>query len=161
MEDQLEESGTTSRQASVSCAFCGALNRVDLARLDDGPKCGGCGRPLLLDRPQPVAGEALERIVQETSVPVLIDFHADWCGPCRIMAPVLDDLARDRAGAVLVGKLDTDRYPAAAVRHGVRGIPTLILFAGGREVARHVGMLPRSGLDAMLELASAPVKAGS
>lgn len=141
---------TTSRRATLSCPFCGTLNRVELARLDDGPRCGECGRPLRLDRPLPVPGEALDQILAETDVPVLIDFYADWCGPCRIMAPVLDDFARDRAGEVLVGKLDTDRYPEAAARFGVRGIPTLIVFSGGREIARQVGAVPRRGLDALV-----------
>ncbi len=87
-------------------------------------------------------------------MPVLIDFYADWCGPCRVMAPVLDRFARDRAGEVLVGKLDTDRDSDVVRRFGIRGIPTLILFLGGREVARRVGVVPRSGLDALLESAA-------
>lgn len=142
---------TTSRRATVSCPFCDTLNRVDLDRLGDDPKCGECGRPLHLDRPQPVSAEALDRIVAETDVPVLIDFYADWCGPCRIMAPVLDHFARDKAGEVVVGKLNTDHDPDAAVRFGVRGIPTLVLFSQGQEVARQVGAVLRDGLDALFE----------
>src|SRR6266571_7782548 len=135
---------TTSRRATVTCPVCDALNRVDLERLGDGPRCGECGGPLQLDHPQPVSGDALDRIVAETDVPVVIDFYADWCGPCGLMAPILDALARERAGEVLVGKLDTDRYPAVTARFGVRGIPTLIVFSRGREVARQVGVVPRS-----------------
>lgn len=142
---------TTSTQATVSCPFCATLNRVDLARLADGPRCANCGRSFRLDRPQTVPGEALDRIVAGTDVPVLIDFYADWCGPCRLMAPILDEFARDRVGEVFVGKLDTDRDPDVAVRFGIRGIPTLILFSGGREVARQVGVVLRSGLDALLD----------
>src|SRR5919106_5929869 len=138
----------TSRHATVSCPFCATLNRVDLSRLGQRPKCGNCGRPLLLDRPQPVPGDVLDRVVGGSDVPVLIDFYADWCGPCKIMAPVLDQLASDRTGEVFVGKLDTDRYPEMAQRFDVRGIPTLILFRGGREVARRVGAVPRRELDA-------------
>jgi len=141
---------TKGKQATISCPFCATLNRVDLGRLADGPKCGDCGRPLLLDRPQPVPGDVLDRVVGESDVPVLIDFYADWCGPCKIMAPVLDDLARDRTSELFVGKLDTDRYPDVSQRFDVRGIPTLILFQGGREVARRVGAVPRRELDAML-----------
>ena len=142
---------TTGRRATVTCPFCEKLNRVDLTRLDDGPRCAECGRPLLLDRPQSVSGDTLDRIVAEAEVPVLIDCYADWCGPCRMMAPVLDELARDRAGEVLVGKLDTDRHPYAAMDLKVRGIPTLILFSGGREVARQVGVVARTALDELLE----------
>ncbi|HXL33797.1 MAG TPA: thioredoxin [Gemmatimonadales bacterium] len=138
---------------TMSCPFCDTLNRVDLGRLGDGPKCAGCGRPLLLDRPQAIPGEALDSIIAGADVPLLIDFYADWCGPCRMMAPVLGEFARDRAGEVLVGKVDTDRDPDAAVRFKVRGIPTLILFSGGREVARQVGVVSRSGLDTLLESA--------
>ncbi len=141
---------TTNGRATLTCPFCGSLNRVNLARLDDGPRCGGCGQPLRLDQPQPVPGEALDRIIAETDVPVLIDFYADWCGPCQFMAPVLDRFARERAGEVLVGKLDTDRYPAEAARFGIRGIPTLIVFSGGQEVARQVGAVPPSTLATLI-----------
>ncbi len=103
-----------------------------------------------------VSGEALARVVAGTEVPVLIDFYADWCGPCRVMAPVLDRFAQDRAGEVLVGKLDTDRDSDVVRRFGIRGIPALILFSGGREVARQVGVVPRSGLDALLDSAATP-----
>ena len=142
---------TKAKFATVSCPFCATLNRVDLERLADGPRCGGCSRPLRLDRPQSVPGDALDRIVEGSDVPVLIDFYADWCGPCKIMAPVLDQPAGERVGEVFVGKLDTDRYPDVAQRFDVRGIPTLILFRGGREVARKVGAVPRRELDAMLD----------
>ena len=142
---------TTTKRATLSCPFCETLNRIDLTRMDDGPRCAKCGRPFLLDRPLSVSGDVLDQIVAETEVPVLIDFYADWCGPCRIMAPVLDELARDRAGDVLIGKVDTDRHPYAAMDLKVRGIPTLILFSGGREVARQVGVVARSALDALLE----------
>lgn len=138
-------------KVTTSCPFCGTLDRVDLSRLGDGPRCAGCGRPLLLDRPQRIPGEALDRVITDAEAPLLVDFYADWCGPCQIMMPVLDALARDRAGQMLVAKVDTDRHPEAAVRFGVRGIPTLIVFSGGREVARQVGAVPRSSLDALLE----------
>lgn len=141
---------TTSRHATVTCPFCSTLNRVNLSRLDAGPKCGSCGRPLLIDRPIPIPGETFDRVIADAEVPFLVDCYADWCGPCRIMAPVLDEVARDRMGEVLVGKLDTDQAPEVAERLGIRGIPTLILFSGGREVARQVGVVPREGVDALL-----------
>lgn len=142
----------TSRKGTVSCPFCQTLNRVDLSRVQDRPKCGECGKPILLDRPIRVSDEDLERVVASSEVPVLVDFYADWCGPCKLMAPLLDELARERAGEVLVAKLDTDRNPTMATRFGIRGIPTLIAFQGGREVAREVGAVPKPRLQALVDL---------
>jgi len=141
---------------TTSCPFCDTLNRVDLGRLEDGPRCAGCGRPLHLDRPQAISGEALDRVIADAQVPLLVDFYADWCGPCRLMAPVLDALARDRAGELLVAKLDTDRHPYATMDFKVRGIPTLVVFLGGKEMARQVGVVSRKTLDALLDSLAAP-----
>ena len=144
----------TNRLATVACPFCDTMNRVDLRRIDDRPKCGQCARPILLDRPIRVGDNDLERVVQDADVPVLVDFYADWCAPCKVMAPLLDDIARTRAGQVLVGKLDTDRNPNMAGRFDIRGIPTLILFRDGREAARLVGAQPRSRLEELLRSAT-------
>jgi thioredoxin 2 len=144
---------TTAKRATLSCPFCLTLNRIDLSRAADRPKCGRCGKPILVDRPVRVSDQDLERVIADAEVPVLVDFYADWCGPCKMMAPVLDDIAHQRAGEVLVAKLDTDRNPTMAVRYSIRGIPTLIAFAGGREVAREVGAVPRPRLDALIERA--------
>ena len=86
-------------------------------------------------------------------MPVLVDFYADWCGPCKIVAPILDEIARTRAGNVLVLKLDTDRNPSTTTRFGVQGIPTLIAFAGGREVSRQTGAAPRQAIETLLAAA--------
>jgi thioredoxin 2 len=138
------------RKATVECPFCATLNRVDLGRLEDRPRCGACGRPILLDRPLAASDDTLEQILRETDVPVLVDFYADWCGPCRVMAPRLDDVARQRTGQALIVKLDTDRNPVAAERYGIRGIPTLIVFSEGQEVARQVGIVSPAQLDEVL-----------
>jgi len=139
-------SGTS---VTLRCAFCLTLNRLDMSRAGDRPKCGDCGRPFLLDRPVKISGEDLERVVAEAEVPVLVDFYADWCGPCKMMAPILDEFARDNTGRILVGKLDTDAAPAVSARLGIRGIPTLILFRDGAEAARQTGAVARSGLDVL------------
>ncbi len=139
-----------SRRATLRCAFCLKLNRVDVARAEHRPRCGGCGKPMLLDRPVRVSGVDLDRVVAESDVPVLVDFYADWCGPCKVVAPLLDDLARERSGELLVAKLDTDRDPEISSRFGVRGIPTFILFRHGEEVQRRTGAVPRAELEAML-----------
>jgi thioredoxin 2 len=136
--------------ATVPCPFCGTLNRVALARLAAGPKCGSCKRPLHLDRPIPVTRESFDRVLAGTDAPVLVDFYADWCGPCKMVAPVVDEVAQARAGKAVVLKVDTDRFPGINERFGIRGIPTLIAFQGGKEIGRHVGLAQRAQLDALL-----------
>src|SRR5437899_11214793 len=96
------------RQATVACPFCSTLNRVDLTKVDKGPKCGSCGRPILIDRPIVVSGANFYQVTTDTTVPVVVDFYADWCGPCKIMDPLLDDVARRRKGDRFVLKLVTD-----------------------------------------------------
>jgi thioredoxin 2 len=139
-----------ARPVVVQCPFCSASNRVDLARLSAGPKCARCGKPLRLDRPQKVTDGDFERTVTGSSVPVLVDFYADWCGPCRVMAPMLDELAQKRVGEALVLKLDTEANPATAARFGIRGIPTVIAFEGGKERARHVGLADLKALEGLI-----------
>lgn len=142
-----------ARKATVSCTSCGKLNRVDLTRVQDRPKCASCGALIALDRPLPVSDQTFDRVIGDTEVPVIVDFYADWCGPCKMMAPIFDDLARRRVGEVLFAKLDTDRNPMVASRFGIRGIPTLIVFRGGREVARQTGALPKPQLETVVESA--------
>lgn len=142
--------GAEAKPITLRCVFCLTLNRLDMRRASERPQCGECGRPFLLDRPVKISGDDLERVVAEAGVPVLIDFYADWCGPCKVMAPILDELARDHLGEILVAKLDTDLYPAVSSRLGIRGIPTTVLFRGGAEAARHTGAVPREQLEELL-----------
>ena len=148
--DSATGAAQTERHATVVCQFCATLNRVDLSRVDQHPKCGQCGRPILLDRPLSISDDSFQPVIAGTDVPVVVDFYADWCGPCKMMAPILDELAHDRKGELLVVKLDTDRNPGTMTQFGVRGIPTLIVFTGGREATRQTGAVPRSALDALL-----------
>ena len=130
---------------------CGAVNRVLTAKLAAGPHCAKCKSPLAVDRPVHLSDAQFEQVVNGTSLPVLVDFYATWCGPCKSMAPVIDQLAARHQGRALVAKLDTDQNPETASRFGIRGVPTLILFQGGREVTRKVGAVPASGLESMLD----------
>jgi len=139
----------------VRCPFCTRLNRVAATRVADRPRCGDCSRPLLLDRPMIVTGADIDRVVKETDIPVVVDFYADWCGPCKVMAPVFDEVARLRAGRVLFTKLDTDRSQDASIRYGIRGIPTFIVFHRGEEIARQVGAVPKQRLEQILDDAMA------
>jgi thioredoxin 2 len=141
---------TAARPVTIRCPFCEKLNRVDLNKLDRGPKCAGCGRPLLLDRPVKATAADFDRTISTAAVPILVDFYADWCGPCGIMAPTLDQLAADSKGRVLVLKVDTDRDPELSDRFGIKSIPTLIMFSGGKEAGRLVGVVKRPELDRLL-----------
>lgn len=136
-----------ARPVVVQCPFCSVSNRVDITRLAAGPKCAKCGRPLRLDRPQKVSDKDFDRTIAGASVPVVVDFYADWCGPCKAMAPMLDEFAQRHAGEALVLKLDTEANPLTASRFGIRGIPTLIAFTGGKERARHVGLADMKVLE--------------
>lgn len=130
------------RVVTLRCAFCLSLNRIDLGRARDRPKCGECGKPILLDRPVKVAPEDFQRTILDAGPPVIVDFYADWCAPCKMVAPIMDEIAHRRSGELLVAKVDTDRAPDVARRYGIRGIPTIILFRGGEDVARSVGFDP-------------------
>lgn len=142
---------TTQTKATVPCASCGKLNRVDLARAQDRPRCGACRSAIALDRPIPLSDATFDSVVAGSGVPVLVDFYADWCGPCKMMAPVLDEFARERTGRVLVAKIDTDRNPAVSQRFRIASIPTLVVFRGGREAAREMGALPKPRLAALVD----------
>ncbi len=115
--------GPTTRRATIRCPLCGRLNRVDLSRLAQGPKCFDCRGPLRLDCPISATDSDFEELISSATVPALVDFYADWCGPCKVTASALDEFAAARAGEALVLKVDTDRNPVTPTRFGVRGIP--------------------------------------
>jgi thioredoxin 2 len=144
--------GTAAQAPHVTlpCPSCGRWNRIAARRITDGPKCGVCAAPLRLDHPVLLTDATFDRVVRETTLPVLVDFFADWCGPCRMMAPALDELARSSAGSVLVAKLDTDASQRVAARFQIRGIPTVIAFRNGREERRQSGVMPLAALREMV-----------
>lgn len=136
-------------RAVVACAFCRTPNRIDLTMLSNGPKCAKCRRPILLDRPLKATDADFEKTLRGTTVPVVVDFYADWCGPCHMMAPTIDEFARRHVGAVITLKLDTDANQAIAGRYGIRGIPTVIAFEQGKEKGRHVGVADLKVLETL------------
>lgn len=145
------EVAADAKTVTIRCQFCQSWNRVAARRMADRPKCGKCARPLLLDRPIPLGDEDFERTVRESQLPVLVDFYADWCGPCKMMAPAFDEIARRRQGEALVAKVNTDFAPATSTSFQIRSIPTTILFRDGKEVARQVGAVPGPRLEEMLK----------
>jgi thioredoxin 2 len=144
---------TDTKHLTLRCQFCQTWNRVDASRAGDRPKCGKCGTPMLLDRPVKLDDETFGRTVEESEVPVLVDFYADWCGPCKMMAPFVDEVAAAYQGRALVAKVDTDHAQRVTQPFGIRGIPTTIVFKDGKEVARQVGAVPRAGLEELLKKA--------
>jgi thioredoxin 2 len=139
-----------AQHMTIRCQFCDTWNRIDAARAANRPKCGKCAKPMLLDRPIHLTDETFARTIAESDVPVLVDFYADWCGPCKMMAPFVDEIAREKQGVALVAKLDTDRSQRTASGFDIRGIPTVIVFKGGKEAARQTGAVPKKGLEALL-----------
>jgi thioredoxin 2 len=151
------EANTAVKKLTVRCQFCDTWNRIDAARVSAGPKCGKCGRPILLERPLSLNDDTFHRTVNESDVPVAVDFYADWCGPCRMMAPAVDALAAHVQGRAIVAKLNTDHSSRTAGGFGIRGIPTTIVFDRGKEVARQSGALPLEGLKQLLAKAGVTV----
>jgi thioredoxin 2 len=138
------------RLAVIPCHMCGTLNRVDLLRTDELARCGSCRAGLALDAPITLTDATFDKVVGASVVPVIIDFYADWCGPCKQMAPVFAELARRQRGQSLVAKVDTDRSPGVASRFGIRSIPTIAVMRDGKEVARQVGAVPMGALEQLL-----------
>ena len=130
----------------VVCPHCQAVNRVLPDRMQDGPTCGRCKDRLFTGHPLELRGDAFYRHLERGDLPLLIDFWAPWCGPCRAMAPSFIQAAAQLEPRVRLGKVNVDEEPQIASRFSVASVPTLVLFRGGREAARQVGALPPTDL---------------
>ncbi len=145
----------------IRCRSCGAINRVPPEKLQQGlqPVCGRCKAPLLVEafasKPISITDATFPAEVERSPVPVLLDMWAPWCGPCRMISPMVEELAREMAGRIRVAKLNVDENPATAARFNVQSIPTLLVLKGGREIDRIIGVQPKSEIARRLQLAVA------
>jgi thioredoxin 2 len=138
----------------VACSSCSRPNRLPAARLLEKAHCAAC-KCALLPPSKPIAVETeqdFEELLRDAPAPVVVDFWASWCGPCRAVAPEVEKLAGQRGGSVVVAKVDTDALPDVAGRYGIRSIPTIILFRDGKEAKRVMGAMPASNIAAGLAI---------
>ncbi len=137
----------------VVCPHCPAVNRIPDARLADKPRCGKCGKALFTGHPLELTGASFDRHLQRGELPLVVDFWAEWCGPCKMMAPAFAQAAGQLEPRVRLAKVDTEAQQAIAARYNIRSIPTLVLFRGGREIARQAGAMSVNAIVQWVERA--------
>lgn len=136
-----------SDSVHLVCANCGAVNRVPVNRVGDNPSCGKCGNKVMSEKPVELNTSSFDRFIHRNDIPVVVDFWADWCGPCKVMAPAFAETAGRMQGEVRFAKLDTEAAQSIAAKYGIRSIPTVILFQSGKEKARQAGAMSAADIE--------------
>ncbi len=131
---------------NIVCPHCNATNRIPAERLSDKPKCGKCHQPLFDGHPVELTGETFSKMIARTDIPVVVDFWAPWCGPCKMMAPAFQQAAQQLQPNVRLAKVNTEDHQMIGARYQIRSIPTMVIFKNGQEIARQSGAMSASDI---------------
>jgi thioredoxin 2 len=145
-----------SEPTHIVCPHCHAVNRIPSSRLSEEPKCGKCHEVLFGSKPPELDEESFRKHVGRNDIPLVVDFWAEWCGPCKMMAPEFERAAGQLGAAARLAKLDTERAQGVAAQYGIRSIPTMVMFRHGREVARQSGAMRAADIVRWVESQTVP-----
>lgn len=135
----------------IVCPYCSAVNRLPNSRLTDQPNCGKCKQALFTGTPQNLTHQTMAKVIANSDLPVVVDFWAPWCGPCQTMGPIFAQVTQGLEPQVRMAKVNTEQEQQLAAQYGIRSIPTLAIFKGGKEVARQAGVLQPAQLKAWIQ----------